>query len=436
MVDVTIIGGGPGGYAAARRARDYGFQTLLIEKGKIGGVCLHRGCIPTKSLIADALAERSFSESHLKKEKVISRLYAGMTATLEKEGVSTMQGEAQVAREHVVRVGHREIETKFILIATGSRPKELTGIPFDDHRFLSSDGLLSLKEVPKSLWIIGAGPTGCEFASLFQKLGTQVTLVEAMPQILPESDAEIAESLRKIFTRQGIAVQVNKKINAPGETDQAEKILISIGRLPNTEGLGLEKWGVLSPCGTIEVDPFMRTKVPSIYAVGDVTGKSLLAHAASAQAELAVDHMHGEKINPGENAIPECVYTRPEVAEVGLTEQEAREKGIECLIGRASFIASAKAQILGEKEGLVKLIGEAKSGKLLGAHLLGAQVTELIGELTLALNQEISVLDIARTIHPHPTLSESIREAAWDFVRQKSGGRRYRAFSDMAPKAD
>ena len=456
-VDVTILGGGPGGFAAALKAREYGFKALLIEKEAVGGVCLHRGCIPTKSLLADAFLLRkekredkknAFSEMLSKKEKVVSRIHQGALDTLKKEGVLLIQGEAKVVREHLVRVNDETIETKFILIATGSRPKEITGFPFDGERILSSDDLLKIKDIPQSLLIIGAGPTGCEFASLFHVLGTQVFLLEVAPSILPGQDEEISEALKKIFIKQGIEVHAGETVvsvqkrdegvvvsTASGEKKSAEKILVSIGRSPNSQNLGLESLEFSLINGVIPVDACLRTVVPSIYAVGDVTGKWPLAHVASHQGRIAIENIAGKKRSAEEMAIPECVFTMPEIAKVGWTEKEAKGKGKEIRVGRSSFFVSAKAQILEEKEGFVKLVGEAQTGKLLGAHLLGPQVTELLGELTLALRMEISVSEIQETIHPHPTLSESVEEAARDFV-QKGKQRDNHTFSGMASKAN
>lgn len=447
--DVTIVGGGPGGFAAALRAREYGFKTVLIEKEDVGGVCLHRGCIPTKSLIAEALFKKnSFSEMLLKKDKIVSRLHQGAVATLQKGSITLLRGEAEIIAECSVRVNTETVETKFIVVATGSRPKEIPGVAFDGKTILSSDDLLQIKEVPKSLLVVGAGPTGCEFSSLFYLLGSQVTLLEAAPFLLPGQDGEISETLKKIFVKQGMAVCVGEKVTSfhsqekvvsvttsSGKTITAEKALISIGRRPNSERLGLEGLKIPLRDGFIPVDGSMRTTIPSIFAVGDVTGQWALAHVASHQGRVAVDTMAGKKRSAEKAAVPECIFTVPEVARVGWTEKEAREKGNETLVGRSSFFVSAKAQMLDEKEGFVKLIGDARTGKLLGAHLLGPHVTELLGELTLALRMGIPIPEIEETIHPHPTLSESIFEAGHDFV-QKWKGRGQNTFSNMASKAD
>ena len=383
-----------------------------------------------------------------KKEGIVSRIHQGALATLKKEGVILLEGEAKVLREHFVRVSDETIETKFILIATGSRPKEMSGFPFDGERILSSDDLLKIKGIPRSLLIIGAGPTGCEFASLFHALGTQVFLLEATPSILPGQDGEISEALKKIFIKQGIEIHLGETVvsvqkaahgvtalTASGEKKAAEKILVSIGRSPNSHTLGLESLAISLRNGYIPVGASMRTTIPSIYAVGDVTGKWPLAHVASHQGRIAIENMAGEKRTTEEIAIPECIFTIPEIAKVGWTEKEAEEKGKGIRVGRSSFFVSAKAQILEEKEGFIKLVGEAQTGKLLGAHLLGPQVTELLGELTLALRMGISVSNIQETIHPHPTLSESVEEAARDFV-QKGKQRDNHTFSGMASKTN
>ena len=443
--DLTILGGGPGGFSAALRAREHGFKTVLVEKAEVGGVCLHKGCIPTKSLITDALffkknksgrEETEFFEKMLrKKSEVVSRLHQGMESSLQKKGVSVLRGRGEILREHRLRVRDREIDSRFILIATGSRPKPISGFPFDGNQVLSSDDLLRLSEIPKSLVIIGAGPTGCEFASLYHALGSHITLLEATPRLLPGSDESVSEELKKIFIREGIDVRVGVKVSSLEEI-RAEKILISIGRLPNSDALGLDKWGVLRADGCIEVNALMQTVVPSIYAIGDVTGQSLLAHVASYQGEIAVDHMAGKVHEAKTFAVPECVFTIPEVAQAGFTEKEAQSKRKDIRVGRFSFLASAKAHILGEKLGFVKLIGDGETGELLGAHLLGPHVTELIAELTLVLQMHGTVRQIAETLHPHPTLSESVRGAALDFLSKGKGNDRRNTFSNVASETD
>ena len=444
--DVTILGGGPGGFAAALRAREHGFKTALLEREAVGGVCLHRGCIPTKSLITNAFKKELFPDMLLKKERIVSRLHQGALATLKKESVSLIQGEAKILKEHVVGVEGDTIDTKFILIATGSRPKEIPGVPFDGGKILSSDDLLEIKEIPQSLCIIGGGPTGCEFASLFSLLGSHVMLVEAASFLLPGHDEDISEALRKIFVRQGIELHLKEQVSSlelkneevvlttsSGKKLATGKVLISIGRVPNSSHLGLEGLNISLTNGFISVDDGLRTAIPSIFAVGDVIGKWPLAHVAAHQGRVAVDNMAGKKRVAEKTAIPECVFTFPEIARVGLTEKEAEAKGSEIRIGRSSFFVSAKAQMLEEKEGFIKLVGEARTGKLLGAHLLGPQVTELLGELTLALRTGIAIPEIGETIHPHPTLSESVEEAARDFV-QRGKSHDSDTFSNVASK--
>ncbi len=437
--DVTIVGGGPGGFAAALRARKHGFETFLVEKSALGGVCLNEGCIPTKSFIADALrlkkeipAEEKnlyFPEMIRKKDGLVLRLRRGAAATLKQHGVNVLEAEARVTGPGTVRAGYETIETRFILIATGSRPRPLEQVPFDEEQILSSDGLLGLKEVPGSLLVIGAGPTGCEFASLFHLLGCRVTLVEATPALLPGQDREISEFLKKEMLRQGISVHTGETVREmkrgkdsveitlhSREVLRADKILVSIGRIPNSHHLGLENLGVLSPKGFVVVDDSMKSAVPSLFAVGDVVGGYPLAHVASHQGRIAVDRMAGIDRKVEREAIPECIFTFPEIGRVGKTEEEERSQQKKIRVGKSFFLASAKAHMLDEKEGFIKLIGEEKTGKLLGAHLIGPHVTELLGELTLALRKGISIPEIADTIHPHPTLSESVEEAARDFA--------------------
>jgi len=455
--DVAIIGGGPGGVAAALRARTYGFKTHLIEKNAIGGVCLHQGCIPTKSLLEDASRLRRIAPSDpasffpkmiQKKEAVVSRLHQGATAMLKKEGVVVIPEAAFFQDVHRLQVGEETLEAKFFIIATGSYPRALKTLPFDGEKVLSSDDLLKLKEIPKSLLVVGGGPTGCEFASLYHALGTEVTLLEAMSTLLPGQDEEVSEGLKRTFQRQGIQVvlkeeAIGHQITQQGvvvstkskKTLEAEKVLVSVGRLPRTEALGVEALGVRLEKGCLSVNTKMQTSIPTLFAIGDVVGKWPLAHVAAHQGRIAVDTMAGRNVTVEEKAIPEGIFTFPEVARVGLSEREARKQEKDVEVGRSTFMGSSKAHILEEKEGFVKLVGNAKTGRLLGAHLVGPHVTELLSELTLALRMGIGIPELEATLHPHPTLSESVEEAARDFIR-KGEARDDSTVSNMAAKTD
>ena len=336
--DVTILGGGPGGIAASLRARQYGFKTILVEKDAVGGVCLHHGCIPTKSLITDVLSlkedtseeeKKNFFGAMLrKKENVVSRIHQGVLSTLRKEGVLLMRGEGRITQEHRVRVNEEEITTKFILIATGSRPKSLPGLSFDGKRILSSDDLLRFEELPKSLLVIGAGATGCEFASLFHLLGTQVTLLEGTSFILPGHDEELSLALKKIFVRQGIDVKTGKKVSTIEEGTQAAKVLLSVGRTPNSP-FGLDALNLSLKNDYIPVDRHMRTSVPSVFAIGDVVGKWPLAHVASHQGRVAVDNIAGK--TPWQKSARSrsvCLQNRNSLRSVGQNAKPATKGGL------------------------------------------------------------------------------------------------------------
>lgn len=447
---ILIIGSGPGGYVAAIRAAQLGFSVKLIEKENLGGVCLNWGCIPTKALLTSASFWEKIqhaqeygieAQGKIQFEKIIQRSRAvadkmskGVQFLMRKNKITVIEGTATLLPDKSVEVslpdGRKEKHTAaHILIATGARPRELPHIKIDGENILGYREAMTLPEKPKSLLVIGAGAIGVEFSYFYQSVGTEVTLVEALPQILPLEDSEIAAGLEKILRRKGIKiftqstvekVEVGKKeIKATLQTPQgtqtlsAEKVLLAIGITPNTENLGLEALGVKLTNGRIDVDTFYQTSVPNIYAIGDVIATPALAHVASWEGIICVEKIAGLSPQPLDyTSVPSCIYTTPEVASMGLTERAAREKGYTLRIGKFPFTASGKATAAGKNEGMVKLIFDDKYGELLGAHLLGENVTEMIAELVTARKLESIGHEIARSMHPHPTLSEAIMEAA------------------------
>jgi dihydrolipoamide dehydrogenase len=452
--DVAIIGSGPGGYVAAIRAAQLGMSILLVEREpKLGGVCTLRGCIPTKALLhtADVLEEArhgaevgvasrevrlDFPAAMKHKEKVVRQSTNGVSYLMKKNKVDVAAGFGRIAapgRVSVAGAGGAETTyaAKNILIATGSTPRSLPGIEIDHQAILSSDSILELAEVPKSLIVIGSGAVGVEFASIFARFGSKTTIVEILPRIVPLEDEEISRELAASFKRQGIAVYVDTRVervtkNEGGveviarssggsktETFRAEKILLAVGRKPLSDGIGLEALGVETDRGYIKVDPHMRTNVPNVYAIGDVVPTPWLAHVASAEGIVAVEHMaRGETRPLNYDQVPGCTYCAPEVASIGLSEATARERGHDVVVGKFPFSAIGKARIVNETAGFVKIVTDKKYDEVLGVHIIGPKATELIAEAGAALKLEATSEDLVRTIHAHPTLSEAIHEAA------------------------
>ncbi len=424
--DLAVIGAGWAGFNAAIRAKELGLKVVLIEKEQIGGTCLNRGCIPTKTLIQSAkiysLVKKSknfgieisnpqinFNEIQIRKDKIIEQLRKGMEFML--KGIDFLNGEAQIVSRNTLKIGQDQINTKFILIATGSEPLELRGLKFDRKRIISSDEILNLKQIPKSLLIIGGGVIGCEFASLFSTLGSEVSIVEKMPQLLPGEDKEVAKKLETIFKKKDIKISTNT--DATGlDLNNYDLALLCIGRIPKIENLGLEKIGIKLEKSKIVVDGYLRTSVPNIYAAGDCTGQICLAHFAAYQGRLACENI----VNPNHPKesnnynIPNCIFTDPEIASIGLTERETESQGMDIKINKFDFLGSGMARIMNETEGFVKVISDKKTGNVLGASIIGPHATELIGILTLAISCRINISQIKDTIFAHPTLSEAIRE--------------------------
>jgi dihydrolipoamide dehydrogenase len=448
--DVAILGGGPGGYVAAIRAGQLGLKTALIEKAKVGGTCLHVGCIPTKSLLESAevllLARRAgefgvrVSEASFdlkaameRKDRVVKKNFMGTESLLKKNKVVTIKGEGRLKAKDRIEVTDAagvksEVSAGAIVLATGSRVGSLPVAPVDGRVVVSSDEILSLDRVPESLLVIGAGAVGVEFASIYHSFGSKVVLVEREPRLVPIEDVEISEALLRAFTRQGMEILVGASIQSVRvEGDQAwtevkvqdkvqryhtERVLMAAGRKPNTDGLGLEALGVTLERGFVRVNGMMETNVPGLYAIGDIVPGPALAHVASHEGEVAVEKIAGLNPHPvNYQAIPNCTYCHPQIASVGMTEAQARGSGRAVKVGKFPFIANSKASILGQGDGFVKAVADATSGEILGVHIIGVQATEQIAESVVARHFEATALELAEVVHAHPTLAEATMEA-------------------------
>lgn len=427
MYDFAVIGAGWAGFNAALKAKESGLKVCLIEKSKIGGTCLNLGCIPTKTLIQSAkiysLAKKAqdfgltpieprinFGRVQERKEKIVAQLASGMQFML--KGVDLVSGEAEIISAHELRVSGQLIKTKNTLIACGSKPTELSALKFDGKKVISSDEILNLKELPGSLLIVGGGVIGSEFASLFSALGVRVTLIEKMPQLLPSEDKEIAKKLENVFKKKGIKVSTNADATSQ-DLSAFDLVLVCVGRSPNTERLGLEKIGVNLERGKILVDDYLKTNIPNLYAAGDCTARVMLAHYAAYQGQIAAQNIcHPETPKTADNStVPNCIFTDPEIASVGLNEEKALQLGLQIKMHKFDFLGSGMARIIDETEGFIKVISDKKSDELLGASIIGPKATELIAIFTLAISCRLKISNIKETIFAHPTLSESIHEA-------------------------
>jgi dihydrolipoamide dehydrogenase len=427
MYDLAIIGGGWAGFNACLQAKKLGLTVCLIEKSLIGGTCLNLGCIPTKALIRSAkiltLAKKSvnfglkplspeidFIRVQERKDNIVKTLRQGMQSSL--KGIDCINEQAQIISAQEIKAGAQVIKTKHILIATGSKSVELPFLKFNGNKVLSSDDILGLRELPGSLLIVGGGVIGCEFASLFSTLGTRVTVVEKMPQLLPGEDAEVAKRIETVFKKKGIKVSTSTDASTL-DIKEYDRVLVAVGRAPRTEGLDMEKLGIKIDKGRVVVDECLRTSVPGIFAAGDCTGKKMLAHFAAYQGELAAENI----ASPGflkkaqDEIVPNCIFTDPEIASVGISEEQAKAKGIAVKVSKFDFLASGMARILDETEGFIKVVSDEKTEQVLGASIIGPQATELIAALALAVANRLKTSDIRNTIFAHPTLSESIHEA-------------------------
>ncbi len=446
--DLIVIGTGPGGYHAAIRAAQLGLKVLAIEKGEVGGVCLNVGCIPTKALLHVAhvleagakaaefglvLEKKALDLEKLAgwRDRVVKKLTGGVEFLFKGNGVALKRGEARLLSPREVAVGDERFRARHVVLATGSRPVELPAFPFDEARVVSSTGALRVEAgIPKRLLVVGGGAIGLEFASIYRALGAEVTVVELMDRILPGADREAVTQLARALKKRGIALKTGTQAqgfeekedglhvtlaDAEGKETEAlvvDRILVAVGRRPNHEGLGLEAVGVRTDArGFVPVDERMRTQVPGLYAIGDLVGPPLLAHKAMKQGVVAAEVAAGKK-SAFDQQIPSVVYTHPEFASVGLSEEAAKARGLEVRVGRFPFTANGRALTLQETAGLVKVITEAESGVLLGVHAVGPGASELIPEAALALEMGALGADLELTVHPHPTLSESLMEAA------------------------
>lgn len=452
---LTIIGAGPGGYVAAIRASQKGALTTIIEASEVGGTCLNRGCIPTKTLIASAdilkrvrhagnfgieLACEPFlnlAKIRERRDKVVSTQVKGVRALLKSWGVNLIEARASLLSEDVVRAVNKngttmDVKSDRLIIATGSRPARIPGFPFDGDNVLTSDDAVDLKRIPKSILIVGAGVIGCEFAFLFQAFGSEVTMVEMLPRALSTEDVEISGIIERELKKARIKLYLNARVERiekssdnviatlNGEREvRAEQILVSVGRSMNTEGLGLEAIGIETGTrGEIPVNDRMETSTPGVYAIGDVTGINLLAHVASRQGEVAVNNALGGDARMDYSAVPAGIFTNPEIGSVGLREQQALERGMKIRIGRFQYRTLGKAHAMGEITGMVKIIADDESGRVLGVHVCGAHASDLVHEGALAVRHGLQADELGNMIHAHPTLAEAVMEAAEDVHRR------------------
>ena len=450
--DVVIIGGGPGGYVAAVRASQLGLKTAVVEKAKLGGTCLHAGCIPTKALLRSAEiytntknAEEfgiiapevgvDFSKVQARKEATTDRLFKGVEHLMKKGNIDVYDGFGSLLKADAVSVKLNDgeevlLNSKNVIIATGSRPRTLPGLEADGQYVMTSDEALQMKEIPESIIIVGGGVIGMEWASLLSDFGSKVTVIEYADRILPTEDKEVSKEMQRLMKKKGIkivtsakvlpetiekgdGVSIKAELKGKEASYSADKVLVSVGRQPLVEGIGLENTAVELNRGFIQANEYYLTNEPNVYAIGDVIGGLQLAHVASHEGLIAVEHIAGKNPTPLDpNLVSKCVYTSPEVASVGLTEDQAIEKGYEVKIGKFPFRAIGKALVLGESDGFVKFVADAKTNKLIGAHMVGPSVTDMITEAALGQVLEATSMDVANMIHPHPSLNEAIGEAA------------------------
>lgn len=431
--DITIIGSGPGGYVAALYAAGLGKRVVVIEKDKVGGVCLNCGCIPTKAIIASVNALRAarsapvfgieigsyradYSRIRSRKDEVVAALTKGIESLFKAKKIELKRGFGRIIDRGVVEVNGERIESQDIIIAAGTSPAELAGFKFDKLRVLSSADMLEIERLPGKLLIVGGGVNGCEYAYIYASLGVKVTVVEMMDRLLPAMDRELGKEMEILLKGLGVTIMTKTKLDKTSA--EYDKTVICIGRKYNTEGLGLEKAGIKKEKNRISVDETLRTSAQNIYAVGDVKGGYLLAHVASHEGIVACDNIAGRARKMDYDAIPLCVYTDPEMASVGLTEEEARQKEITVKTAKFPFRGIGKPHITNEKEGFIKIVGEAESGETLGIQMLGSGAALLAGEAGVIVRNKMKIEDICGLIHAHPTLSEVFTEAA--FVYNKT----------------
>jgi dihydrolipoamide dehydrogenase len=443
--DVAVVGTGPGGYVAAIRCAQLGLSVATVEDDRPGGVCLNWGCIPTKALLRNAEVvtllgraaefgirlrgfEANYAEAVQRSRKVADRMAKGVEFLFRKNKITLFPGRGTLTAKNVVEVkgatAAETVEARALILATGSEPKSLPGVAIDEKTVISSNGAVRNERAPKSIAVIGAGAVGVEFADVFAAYGVQVTLVEALPRIVPVEDEEVSKELTRAFTRRGIALKTGVKVasvkpggagvvvDLEGEKLEVEQVLMAVGRTARIAGLGLEGIGVQLERGFVKVSPHMETSVKGLYAIGDMAGAPLLAHKAMAEGVVAAEAIAGKSPRPVDYGnVPSCTYCRPQIASIGVTEARARENGREVAVGKFPFTASGKAVALGETEGFIKVIADKATGELLGVHIVGAEATEIIHEFAVGRTLEATLEEIIHTIHAHPTLSEAALEA-------------------------
>jgi dihydrolipoamide dehydrogenase len=442
--DVAILGGGMGGYPAAIRASQLGLKVALVEADKLGGTCLHVGCIPTKALLESSelyhrVAARGpefgvdadkvrydYARIAARRDAIVSQLHKGVQYLMKKNKIEVVEGRGKIRDRNTIDVGGKQVKAKNLIVATGSTVRSLPGLEFDGKFIVSSDNATLAAEVPESICIIGAGAVGVEFSTLYNQLGVKVTLLEALDRLVPLEDEEISREMLSQFKKAGMDCRPGVKVKGAKrardgvsiETDQGEvwarQLLVAVGRAPRSRDIGLEQAGVQThPNGFVQVDEWMKTSAEGIHAIGDVVGGYLLAHAAVHEGMTAVEDIAGQRVAPMEqDLVTRCTYSHPQIASVGLTEKQARDKGHEVKIGRFPFTALGRAIIQGETGGFAKIVADGKTGRMLGAHIVGPNATELIAEPALTQLFQGDAWELGRNIHPHPTLSEAVMEAA------------------------
>ncbi|HPZ09872.1 MAG TPA: dihydrolipoyl dehydrogenase [Candidatus Eremiobacteraeota bacterium] len=442
MYDLTVLGGGPGGYVAAIRAAQLGLSVCIIEEKEVGGTCLNRGCIPTKAILASAdlyrnmqkakefglsAGEISFDFQKIleRKNNIVQNLRNGVLKLLKDRKINIIKGRGRLLNKNEIDVSRETIKSSKIILATGSEPLIPEMFNINSKRVITSNEALEMEELPRSIIIAGGGYLGCEWACIYRAFGCDVTVVEMLKTIVPTEDVQVSRFLQTFMQKQNIKFMTGSKILEIKETDnqieatleggksvKADYILLSLGRKLNTSGMGFEETGIKIERGRVEVDEYLNTNIPGIYAIGDITGKKLLAHVASAQGIIAAENATNKNrkmINY--DTIPGCIYTFPEVASVGLTEESAKEKGIKYVKSRFPFAANGKASAMGETEGFVKVLAGEEDHKILGVHIIGPKATELIGECANIITQGLTAKEVLKAVHPHPTVSESLQEA-------------------------
>jgi len=450
--DIIIIGSGPGGYVAAIRAAQLGMKVAVIEKAELGGICLNWGCIPTKSLLKSAQVYEylkhasdygisiegkiaaDFGKMIARSRAVADEMNKGIQFLFKKNNIETIQGFGSLENNNTVVVASSDgkttrLKARHIILATGARSRELPNLKQDGKKVIGYREAMTLSKIPESMIVVGSGAIGSEFAYFYNTIGTKVTLVEYMPNIVPLEDEEVSKTLERSFKKAGMEVMTSasvEKVDSSGEkckvtikttkkeeVREADIVLSAVGITPNLENIGIEKLGIAVENGKVKTDSFYRTNVPGIYAIGDIIAGPALAHVASAEGIICVEKIAGKETEPlNYKNIPACTYTLPEIASAGLTEKTAREAGYEIKVGKFPYTASGKAKAAGHKDGFIKLIFDAKYGELLGAHMIGSNVTEMIAEVVVARNLETTGYELIKSVHPHPTMSEAIMEAA------------------------